>query len=71
MILIEKLKNKKIDDSIMADIIYYLTLAKQDSKFVFAINYTEDGIKADEFLHLCNFYGFIPYLGPVELNLVE
>jgi len=64
-------KNVRIRNEIMPAVLENLGYAKNRGKFIFAISYADDKNLADEFLRLCSIYGFIPYIGPLELNLVE
>lgn len=64
-------KNVRIENEIMSEVLENISYAKNNGKFVFAISYVNDKNLAGEFLQLCSIHGFIPYIGPVELNLVE
>ena len=64
-------KNKRIENVIMSEILNNLIYAKYNGKFIFAISYVNDKNLAGEFLQLCSIYGFISYIGPLELNLIE
>ena len=64
-------KNIRIENEIMAGVLENISYAKNIGKFIFAISYTDDKNLSGEFLQLCSIYGFIPYMGPVELNMVE
>jgi len=64
-------KNVRLENEIMSVVLENISYAKNSGKFIFAISYADDKNLADEFLQLCSIYGFIPYIGPVELNLVE
>jgi len=48
-----------------------LLYAKENGKFVFAIDYSVNDDLKNEFLSLCASHGFIPYAGTIELDSIE
>lgn len=63
---------KRIDYKTMSKIIDYLNIVKNDKKPVFVINYFDylSKNKIIEFLILSKIHGFIPYIGPKDLNTI-
>jgi len=55
------------NSSALKDLLY----AKENGKFVFAIDYSGTDDLKNEFLSLCSKYGFIPYAGTIELDTIE
>jgi len=55
------------NSSALKDLLY----AKENGKFVFAIDYSITDDLKNEFLSLCSKYGFIPYAGTIELDTIE
>jgi cysteinyl-tRNA synthetase len=49
----------------------YLTQIIEANKFVFAINYCQKEENIENFITLAQKYGFIPYIGPRELDSIE
>ena len=49
----------------------YLTQIIEANKFVFAINYCQKEENIENFTTLAQKYGFIPYIGPRELDSIE
>ncbi len=63
-------ENTRISHNDMSGILKNLIYTKNNNKFIFAINYTTEKSKIAEFLILCRIYGFIPYVGPKNLDCI-
>ena len=63
--------NIRVDEEENSSALEDLLYAKENGKFVFAIGYLSTDDLKNEFLSLCSRYGFIPYVGKIELDTIE